>query len=148
MIDDLTIEHAAKLKKVADAAYLVFKKSPTTVNAATWTQASRDFNTFCVDAISKLIEEDITDKTAEILANADKYKTCNQCGAKLLYLTSDTNYVASSDFLEDFPGWCYPCLLEYCTTHNCEGCTVTSRPSNCSFLDVKNLHLQESTLTE
>jgi hypothetical protein len=142
MININTLTQAKELKKIADSSYIVFKKNPTTVNASNWTVASRNFTDFCVKTISDLIIED-QDLTSEILANPDRYKTCKQCDAELLYLTDANNYVASSDFVEAFPGWCYPCLVEYCTTHECEGCTVTTRPFNCPFSEVKKLHLNQ-----
>lgn len=142
MIDILVLNNARKLKKEMDAAYKVFKKTPTFENANLWTAKVREYNDFCVKAIETLIsEDDAANKKEEILANVDKYKKCNQCEAELLYLTSEDNYVASSDFVEDFPGWCYPCLVEYCTTHECEGCTVTKRPFNCSFAEIKKLNM-------
>lgn len=142
LTDPTTLYNAKKLKKEADAAYLVFKKNPSVANANSWTMAVRAFNDYCVTMVKSMIEDDAADKTADILANPDKYKTCGQCGAEVLYLTSDKNYVASSDFIEDFPGWCYPCLVEHCTTHECEGCTVPEDYRTCSFKEAKNLLMQ------
>ena len=143
MIDVTTLTRAKNLKKIANAAYTVFKKDPSTVNASGWTLANRNYTDFCVKTFNELIGED-DDLTSEILSNIEKYKTCKSCGSELLFLTSRDSYIASSDFVEAFPGWCYSCLVEYCTTHSCEGCKVTTRPFNCPFSEIKNIHLQNN----
>lgn len=145
MIDNITVDKATQLKNTMDAAYLVFKKTPTFENANIWTAATRAYNDFCITTITNLVkaQEDESNIHEDIIANTEKYKTCKQCGAELLYLTSDNNYIASSAFLENFPGWCYSCLVDYCATHECEGCTVTSRPFKCSFLEVKKFYTQD-----
>lgn len=141
MIDSNTLVTAKDLKATSDAAYLVFKKNPSVANANGWATANRAFTDFCINTIEALIEED-ADKTADILANPDKYKKCSQCNSEILYLTSNDNYVASSDFIEDFPGWCYPCLVKHCTTHECESCEVPEDYRTCSFKEAKNLLMQ------
>lgn len=138
-IDDI-FKTAKQLKKESEAAYLVFKKTPTLENANTWTTKVRAYNDFCVKAIESMIRDnDAANKKEEILANVEKYKKCEQCGAELLYLTAEDNYIASSDFIEDFPGWCYPCLVEHCLNHDCSTCTVVAEPAKCSFVEVKKL---------
>jgi hypothetical protein len=143
MIDTTIINTTRQLKKELDAAYLVFKKKPTTDNAATWNAATIAFKDFCVKTIESLIEDTgASNKEQEILANLEEYKTCKQCGAELLYPTNNHHYVASSDFLEDFPGWCYCCLEEHCVKTDCESCKVAADPATCSFKEVKKLALQ------
>lgn len=144
MIDMTKVVIAERFKKARDAAYVVFRKTPSTSNATKWTAASRNFTDFCVNTMTDLIKEkqEGTGSKPDILANFDTYKTCKQCGTQVLYLANKDNYVATSDFVEEFPGWCYNCLVEHCTTHECAGCTVTSRPLNCPFLEVKNFYLE------
>lgn len=140
MIDIMVIDKAVKLKREADAAYLVFKRTPTVENSARWTSAARAYNDYCVSVMTKLVDERIgaIDKAEDIATNFDKYSKCETCDADLLYKTSDTKYVASSDFIEDFPGWCYPCLVEHCANTQCEDCTVNTKPV-CPFAEVKKL---------
>lgn len=140
MIDIQVVDQAVKLKKEADAAYLVFKRTPTIENSARWTSAARAYNDYCVNVMTKLVDERIgaINKAEDIVTNFDKYSKCEACGADLLYKTSDTKYIASSDFIEDFPGWCYPCLVEHCSNTQCEDCTVNTKPV-CPFAEVKKL---------
>lgn len=144
MIDVSVIDKAVKLKKEMDAAYLVFKKTPTIENSATWTAATRTYNDYCIQIITSLVNErtGVSDHLEDITENFDKYRKCEQCGAELLFPTRDDAFIASSDFVEGIPGWCYSCLLEYCTTHECEGCTVNKSPYGCSFAEVKKLRIQ------
>lgn len=144
MIDKAVIEKAAQYKREADAAYTVFKKDPSLTNATTWTNTSRVFSDYCVKVVTDLIElqTDTPVKPDDILTNIDKYKTCSCCGSELLFPTGDS-YITSSDFVEDFPGWCYTCLVEHCTECDCEACAVVTDPTKCSFKEIKKLHLQE-----
>ena len=147
MIDATVLNTAKKLKKEMDAAYAVFRKEPTMENASGWNATTKAFNNFCIQTIKDLIEaeEDSTDKTEEILANIEEYQKCTQCDAELLYSTSANSFVASSDFVEDFPGWCYPCLVEHCIATDCESCDITSQPSElCSFKEIKKIHMQNN----
>jgi hypothetical protein len=66
------------------------------------------------------------------------YRYCKVCGSEVLYQIEGNHYIGSGDFVEGFPGWCYPCLMEYCSTHECESCTATANPSDCLFLKIKN----------
>lgn len=141
MIDNTTLKVAKQLKDKKDAAYSVFKRRPTTDHSAAYTLALKAFNDFCVSTIEDLIKDTNTaDKQAEILANLEDYRVCKQCGTELLYAAED-RYIASSDFLEDFPGWCYTCLSEHCTTTDCESCTVADH-ATCSFIEIKKLNEQ------
>ncbi len=142
MIDSSVVYKATKLKKKMDAAYTVFKKNPTIENSTTWTAATRTFNNYCVSVINGLIEDETSNKHEDILNNPEKYQYCKTCNAEILRLVDANNYIASIDFVEDFPGWCYNCLVKYCTAHDCEGCAITPRPFNCPFADIKNLHMQ------
>jgi hypothetical protein len=144
MIDAAKLDEAKDLKKTADAAYAVFKKTPTTTNASTWTLSTRAFNDFCVKLISDLIQEEATDKTEQILANIDEYKTCKHCNEELLFLTSNNSFIASSSFLEDFKGWCHDCLVEHCVSTECKDCRVVYDRINCSFKKIKEIYLENS----
>lgn len=143
MIDIMVVDQAVKLKKELDAAYLVLKQNPTVENSATWTAATRAYHDYCISVMTNLVNERIgaIDKAEDIAKNFDKYSKCETCGAELLYKTSDTKYIASSDFIEDFPGWCYPCLIEHCASTQCENCTVNTEPT-CPFAEVKKLTAQ------
>ena len=135
------LDTAKNLKKKADAAYKVFKKDPTISNANTYTMCMRTYSDYCNKLVDSLIAEDVADKTAEILQNIDAYQTCKHCDSTLIFLTAPDNYVASSDFLEDFPGWCYTCLLEdNCLVTDCASCQVSKNPATCSFREIKELH--------
>jgi hypothetical protein len=133
-----------QLKKKRDAAYTVFKKTPTVENASKHTIAAQAFTNFCIETMAALVEDTgDPDKREEILANIEDYKTCKQCGSEVLYQVDNRGYIASSDFLEDFPGWCYTCLVEHCCAQDCSTCTLVADPSKCSFKEVKNSYLQE-----
>lgn len=140
MIDNTKIKKAEELKKAMDAAYTILKKRPSTENATKWTMATRSFNDYCVKIITEAIAEDNEDKRQEILQHFDEYKVCKSCGKELLFLADKNNYVAHGDFVEDFKGWCYDCLVKYCTERECVGCTVTPNPFNCPFLELKKLN--------
>lgn len=142
MINTDTVSTAKQLKKVADSAYLIFKKNPTVENSQRWATANRSYRDFCTIVFDNLIKES-SDPGPDIVENFDQYKTCSICGAELLYLTSENTYIASSDFVEDFPGWCYTCLAEHCTNTDCSKCTVSTDPGNCSFSEVKEYYLKE-----
>ncbi len=144
MIDPTILSRAAELKKTADAAYKVFKAKPSIENASTWTNANRAFNEFCVTLIKDLIEEDETVKKEEILSRIDEYKKCDTCGAEVLHQLGDVTFITNINFLEDFPGWCFDCLLTHCTSTDCEGCEVNPKSSahNCPFSEVKRLYLE------
>ena len=142
MIDATVLYTAENLKKTMDAAYVVFRKRPTTDNATLWTTASRNYTDFCVKTITDLFSEEAENKQQEILKNIDAYKVCNKCSKELVYGVGSKDFVASIDFVEDFPGWCYDCLLDHCLSCKCGDCTVATRPSECSFVTIKNLHEQ------
>ena len=149
IIDEATVNEYKRLKKEMEAAYTVFKHSPTGSNASSYTRATQAFTSFCVDTMKSLIALSEDNKQDTILENFDDYKVCKQpgCNAELLYKVNDDHYIASSEFVEDFPGWCYSCLLEYCTTHECnatcERCKeLKIQPAACSFREIKNLNMQ------
>ena len=155
MINITTIDRAVQLKKKMDAAYLVFKKQPTIEASAQWTSATRAYNDYCVNVVDSLVEDRINETTyhEDILTNFERYRKCSCCDAPLLFPVKTSvgegdievveDFVASSDFVDGFPGYCYPCLVEYCTTHECATCEVNSIPATCIFKEVKNLQLQE-----
>ena len=142
MIESYILEEAKKLKEAADSTYLLFKKNPTIENSQRWTNASRSYKDFCTTVFDNLITES-SDPGPDIVENFGQYKTCNTCGAELLFPTSESTYVASSDFVEDFPGWCYTCLAEHCTKTDCSKCTVSKDHNNCSFFEVKKYYLEQ-----
>jgi hypothetical protein len=139
MITQETILKAENLKKTMDAAYTVFKKRPTIENNTAWTAAIREFNNFCTTTITNLLTEE-EDKKQEILDNFDTYKVCSQCGLELLFLVKEDEFIEHLDFVKDFPGWCYSCLLEHCLSTDCKDCAITPRPFNCPFDKIKKLH--------
>jgi hypothetical protein len=155
MIDIAVVDRAVKLKKEMDAAYLVFKKLPTIEAAAQWTTATRAYHDYCTKVMDQLVEERIDEITyqEDILTNFDKYKECTCCGTTLLFPTKTSSgedgaeivkaFVAGPDFVEGIPGYCYTCLVDYCTSHECDACEVCNIPISCVFKEVKNLHVQE-----
>jgi hypothetical protein len=58
---------------------------------------------------------------------------------------NDRHYIASSEFIEQFPGWCYSCLTEHCAEQDCETCIVSKDPDSCSFKEVKNIYSQTNS---
>lgn len=144
MIDITVVDNAVKLKREADAAYLVFKKEPTIENSARWTSANRAYTDFCVGVITELVKERIDSITQaeDIIANFDKYSKCKVCGSEILYRTDDEGFIASSDYVEGFPGWCYPCLVEHCTKQDCRTCSISKNYQTCKFAEVKHLLAQ------
>lgn len=147
MIDKAVIDKAAQYKREADAAYTVFKKDPSLGNATTWTNASRVFSDYCVKVITDLIrlQTNTNVKPNDILENIEEYKTCRICGAELLFPTYNDSYIASSDFVEAFPGICYNCLVSHCVETDCAACDLVDNPAKCSFVEVKKLHMQEES---
>jgi hypothetical protein len=99
------IETYYQLKKAMDAAYKVFKKEPSVVNATRHTTAAQAFTNFCLEAMAEAVgdTEDTINKE-EILANIEEYKTCKECGSEILYQVDDHHFIESSDFVPDFPG--------------------------------------------
>jgi hypothetical protein len=136
MIDSNTLVTAKDLKAASDAAYLVFKKNPSVANAGGWATANRAFTDFCVKTIEALIDENTS---VDVTLDIEKYRTCKQCGSELLFFTDANKYIASSDFLEDFPGWCYTCLAKHCSKCACEVCNIPEDHTVCSFASVKKL---------
>jgi hypothetical protein len=135
-----------ELKNKMDAAYKVFRKDPSITNATKHTEASNNYKAFCVDTLASLVGDVPKDKEAleeEIIANIDEYKTCKQCGRNLLYPVSPGSYIASSDFVEEFPGWCHDCLIEHCINCDCSECTLTETPATCAYLATKKFYQTE-----
>ena len=142
ILPDNVITKYLQLKKTSDAAFTIFRKDPSVENATRHIEASNILKAYCVNAFEALVSETPEEDPVsndEILANIDTYKTCTHCGSELLYLTDEDSYIASSDFLPDFPGWCYPCLTAHCSTQDCEACTIAKDPSTCSFRGIKEI---------
>lgn len=133
------------LKNKVDAAYNVFRRKPTHANNVRYSEAAQAFKEFCLQTMAELVgdTEDAVNKNT-ILENIDLYKTCKHCGSTLLYTAGTNDYLASSDFLENFPGWCHTCLVEHCLATNCESCTVASDPATCSFKVTKEIYTQDA----
>ena len=142
MIDSTLLVEAKKLKKASEAAYAVFKKNPSVTNSSAWSLAARAYNDYCIKLIDELIKDETVDKTAEILEHFDDYKSCKTCGSELLYPVNDS-YIASSDFLEAFPGWCHSCLVEHCCGTECETCTVSTDYANCAFKEIRDIYKKQ-----
>lgn len=130
------------LKQKKDAAYLVFKKEPTPANASRHSVATQAFTSFCLDTMEKLAGISVPDNDAEILADIERYRTCKQCEAELVYPVSEDHFVASSEFVAAFPGWCHTCLVDYCRTHLCEQCPLTNDYNNCPYKEIKNIYTE------
>lgn len=142
MIDSNVLIAASKLKKAMDATYVVFRKEPSVEHATLWTAATTKFNDYCANTIKGLIEKDSEDRREEILANFEEYRICKQCGAKVLYRIDDNHFVEATDFVEDFPGWCYSCLVDHCINTGCAKCEVAANNSSCSFKYIKDIYVK------
>lgn len=137
------INNYNELKNKMDAAYIVFKKTPSAVNATKHITATQAFNNFCVETMTTLAgaSEDSFDKDAEILANIDQYKTCKKCKAEILHQVDKKHFIGSSNFVPDFPGWCHECLVEHCVSCDCSECIITPDKDKCSYAEIKKLYL-------
>lgn len=145
-IPESVITKYFQLKSMSDTAFTIFRKDPSTINAAKYTTASNELKTFCVEAFASILDSSKPESSVskeEILSNIDQYKTCKQCGDNILYQIDDENYIASSDFLPEFPGWCYICLTEHCSKQDCRSCTVAKDPATCSFRGIKEIQNSE-----
>ena len=128
------------LKQKKDAAYLVFKKEPSLINATRHSVATQAYTSFCIETMEFLAEETPADNKDEILASIERYKTCQQCGREVLYAVSDKHFIESSEFVPAFPGWCHTCLVDYCCDHECQFCTLTEDYESCSYKEIKNIY--------
>jgi hypothetical protein len=72
----------------------------------------------------------------------EEYYRCKQCGSRLLVKIYDDRYIGSSDFLAEFPGWCYTCLVEHCCKTDCNTCKVKDK-EDCSFSHIKDFYLSD-----
>jgi hypothetical protein len=128
------------LKQQKDAAYTVFKKEPSTINASRHAIATQRFTTFCIETMETLAGETTPDHSDDILANIENYRTCKKCEAEILYQVDEGRFIESSDFVPDFPGWCYPCLIEHCCKADCSACTLVTDPEKCSYKEIKKIY--------
>lgn len=143
MLDAKMLDTYKALKSKMTAAYAVFKRSPTHQNIARHSTASQAFTNFCIEAMAELADDKAVDNTDKILQNIEDYKTCKTCGSELLYLTDLKNYIASSEFVPEFPGWCHTCLIEHCLKTPCESCKLVSDPTTCAYKDVKKFYQED-----
>ena len=141
MLSGETLAMYKQYKQEMDAAYTVFKRTPNLTNATRHSMAVQTFNNFCVETIKRLAddtEDKVSSKT--IIENIESYRTCKQCGSEVIYVVSGDHFVASGDFLPEFPGWCYTCLVEHCLRTSCGKCKITSNKYDCPFSEVKKLY--------
>jgi hypothetical protein len=143
MLDAALLDEYYRLKKDKEALYQIFKKEPSILNSTRYTTAVQAFTNFCVDTLAVLAEDtEAADTPSEdVMLHLADYKTCKQCGMELIFPVDEKHYIESSNFLIDFPGWCYSCLLDHCCEQNCQTCSVSKDPDNCSFKDIKNNYL-------
>lgn len=78
------------------------------------------------------------------MANDTVVTRCEQCGCELAWYnaTLDSAF-CSSEYEEDFPGWCHTCLVEHCLQTNCLQCELRKYPK-CSFISMKKFYLEEN----
>ena len=144
MLDSTTLGTYLQLKKRMDAAYTVFKKEPSVINATRHTAAAQAFTTFCVDTMAVLAgDTEDSNKKEQILANIEQYRTCEKCESELLYPVDNRGFIESNDFVPDFPGWCHTCLVEHCCAHDCATCTLPEDADTCSYKEIKKLYLED-----
>ncbi len=138
----MTLDECRVLKEQVDAAYSVFKKHPSPDNATQYSSVKLQYQKMCEKFVTDQLNEQAAeeDRKNTILENIEDYRVCKTCGSELLYQTSEKDYVASSDFIEDFPGWCMDCLTKHCLTTDCEACTVAKNPEACSFKNIKKIY--------
>ena len=130
-----------ELKKQVDAAYTILKHDPSSENATRYSTLKLRLQELCV----KLVEEEASKVVAEknyyeeIINNIEEYRACKVCKSELLYQLTDGSFIASGDFVEAFPGWCYDCLVTHCSTTECKDCTIVKEEDRaaCSFKSVK-----------
>ena len=141
-VDLVTIKQRYQaLKQKADIAYLVFKHDASQANASRHINALQAFNKYCVEAMAKIAEDaDDASNKEMLLANFNHYQTCNKCKSELLFQLGESDLMVSPDFIQQFPGWCYKCLVEYCTTHDCKLCNVATDADTCFFREVKAIY--------
>ena len=133
MLDSATLSEYINLKNKMDAAYTVFKKEPSVINATRHTTAAQAFTSFCVDTMATLtgVTDEAPDKQAEILANFDQYKECACCGEQLLYRVDDKHFIQNVTFVPEFKGWCHTCLVAHCC--NIDDCSACPLPAELGF---------------
>jgi hypothetical protein len=143
MLDANNLATYKQLKSQKEAAYKVFKKNPTIANATRHTTAAQAFTNFCVETMATLANDiPKPDTNADILENINDYRTCKVCGAELIYLLDSNNYIASSDFVLEFPGWCHSCLVTHCVNTPCEECDLVKDYRTCTFKEVKKIYAE------
>lgn len=129
-----------EFKQKKEAAYIVFKKEPSAVNASRHAVAVQRFNNFCQEAMEIVAGKPAPDYSEDILADIERYRTCKKCGAEIIYQIDEGRFIESSDFVPDFPGWCYTCLTEHCCEQDCSTCTLVTDPSACSYKEIKKIY--------
>lgn len=131
------------LKRKKDAAYKVFKQDPTVINASKHAAATQAFTNFCISSMAELAGDVETENKDHILEHIEDYKTCKICGSEILYQVDEGHYIGSSDFVPEFPGWCYVCLVEHCLETNCESCNLVTDNAACPYKEVKKIYQED-----
>ena len=76
------------------------------------------------------------------IEDLEEYYRCKQCGSKLLVKIDNDRYIASSDFIIEFPGWCHTCLIEHCVKTDCKACKIKDK-QDCSYAYMKDFYMTE-----
>jgi len=71
--------------------------------------------------------------------NINRYAYCRKCNCKLIIPLERGRWICSSAFVEEFPGWCYECLLTHCLNTECEVCEIKDK-KECSFKGIKEFY--------
>ena len=142
------IKKYKQLKLRMDAAYDVFRRVPSQAAAVRYHTNTHTFKTFCTEAMQQFADESPSsglDKET-ILANFDSYRICNSCLKELLFRTQSDDFVATLDFIQEFPGSCFTCQVDYCVEQDCVTCSENpeSEPDKCPFKEIKNIYLNDN----
>jgi hypothetical protein len=134
-------EEYKMLRQKTDAAYLVLKHEPSSVNVTRHAALAQELSKYSVETMAAIsaYEPPQLNKAAA-LENLETYGTCSTCEKPLLYDMENEELVVTQDFVPGFPGWCYQCLVTHCTTHDCEYCELVADADTCSFKEVKYIH--------
>lgn len=121
-----------------DSMYDLYLNEPNELNYTRHKQSAEAFTRFCVNTMINLVEQSNRSSKKSQIPFED-YLTCKTCGAALL-VSTEGGYIGSSDFMEEYPGWCLPCILEFIDTHcktegSCKTCSVHTDSEACIFKD-------------
>lgn len=139
MLDQAVLAEYFKLKNERDISYKIFKRKPSAENASKHTIAVQNFTNFCVENMAALADDNESNRKEEILSKLADYKSCKTCGADLLYIIDEQNYIERNDFVAAFPGLCFDCLTKHCSSTSCEACDLVEDSAVCGFKELKNI---------